>query len=147
MPHGIRVDPLGNVWVTDVGRHQVFTTQTTFFTFHLASFYLFGFYFTKVLKFAYSNTDEPVLVIGENNVPGSDQSHFCKPTDVAVLQNGDFFVADGYCNSRIMKFDKNGKFKMQWSSDEHGSPGHFFIPHALALHEPSGKSRVFGKFF
>lgn len=29
-------------------------------------------------------------------VPGSDDNHFCKPTDVAVAENGDFFVSDGY---------------------------------------------------
>ena len=32
------------------------------------------------------------------------------PTAVAVSQTtGDFFVADGYCNSRVMKFNKDGK--------------------------------------
>lgn len=54
--------------------------------------------------------DKPSLTLGEAFVPGSDDAHFCKPTDVAVASNGDFFVADGYCNSRIMKFDKNGNF-------------------------------------
>jgi peptidylamidoglycolate lyase len=38
---------------------------------------------------------EPDLIIGEKFVPGNDDKHFCKPTDVAVAQNGDFFVADG----------------------------------------------------
>jgi hypothetical protein len=43
-------------------------------------------------------------------VPGSDEKHFCQPTDVAVSENtGFFFVADGYCNSRILKFDRKGK--------------------------------------
>jgi len=37
----------------------------------------------------------PSLVLGEKLVPGSDDTHFCKPTDVAVANNGDFFVADG----------------------------------------------------
>jgi hypothetical protein len=31
------------------------------------------------------------------------------PTAVAVAASGDFFVADGYCNSRVMKFNKDGK--------------------------------------
>ena len=76
MPHGLTVDKDGNIWVTDVGRHQV-------------------------LKFAPNNTNEPILQIGEIFVPGNDKKHFCQPADVAVLRNGDFFVADGYCNSRI----------------------------------------------
>jgi hypothetical protein len=78
-----------------------------------------------------------VLEIGEKNIPGSDKSHFCKPAGVAVFKNGDFFVADGYCNSRIMKFDQYGNYLTEWSSNEEGKPGHFNIPHALALHEDS----------
>ena len=43
---------------------------------------------------------------------GTDEKHFCKPTDVAVSERtGDFFVADGYCNSRILKFSSDGKLK------------------------------------
>ena len=50
------------------------------------------------------------MVLGEAFVPGSDEKHFCQPTSVAVSEEtGVFFVADGYCNSRIMKFDANGK--------------------------------------
>lgn len=85
----------------------------------------------------YNDTTTPALIVGEKNVPGTDKLHFCKPADVAVFKNGDFFVADGYCNSRIMKFDKFGQYLMEWSSDEEGRPGHFNIPHGLALHEAS----------
>ena len=35
------------------------------------------------------------LIIGTKFEPGSDSHHFCQPTDVAVLANGEFFVADG----------------------------------------------------
>ena len=43
---------------------------------------------------------------------GHDEKHFCKPTDVAVSEKtGDFFVADGYCNSRILKFSSDGRLK------------------------------------
>lgn len=50
------------------------------------------------------------MKLGERMKPGSDKKHFCKPTDIAIAHNGHFFVADGYCNKRIMKFDQNGKF-------------------------------------
>lgn len=46
--------------------------------------------------------------------PGSDNEHFCKPTDVAVAASGDFFVADGYCNARIMKYTPDGKLVAQF---------------------------------
>ena len=37
-------------------------------------------------------------------MPGSDQSHFCKPAGVAVSkQDGAVFVADGYCNNRVLE--------------------------------------------
>lgn len=110
MPHGLKIDSEGNIWVTDVGRHQV-------------------------LKFAPNNTKEPILAVGEQMVPGNDRNHFCQPADIAILKNGDFFVADGYCNSRIAKFNKAGEYLTEWSSEEEGMPSHFFVPHSLALHE------------
>ena len=54
----------------------------------------------------------PDLVLGVAFESGKDAKHFCKPTDVAVSETtGDFFVADGYCNSRILKFSSEGKLK------------------------------------
>jgi peptidylamidoglycolate lyase len=49
-------------------------------------------------------------------VPGSDETHFCKPTDVAVAKSGEVFVSDGYCNSRIIKFSADGKFISSFGS-------------------------------
>jgi hypothetical protein len=47
--------------------------------------------------------------------PGSDQNHFCQPTDVAVdPDTGAIYVSDGYCNSRIVQFSPNGNFLTQW---------------------------------
>jgi len=111
MPHGVTVDKKGNIWVTDVGSHQVMKLDKDF---------------------------KPVMTLGEKMVPGSDEKHFCQPTDVAVLSNGDFFVADGYCNSRIMKFDANGKLLTSFGAPTDEFPaenGEFFVPHSLALIE------------
>ena len=45
------------------------------------------------------------LVFSPQFEPGSDDVHYCKPTSVAVESSGDtFYVADGYCNSRIIKY-------------------------------------------
>ena len=46
--------------------------------------------------------------------PGNDEKHFNRPTDIAWLPDGTFFVSDGYGNTRVVKFDKNGKFLMTW---------------------------------
>ena len=57
-------------------------------------------------------TEKPDLVLGVAFESGKDEKHFCKPTDVAVSERtGDIFVADGYCNSRILKFSSDGKLK------------------------------------
>lgn len=48
----------------------------------------------KVIKIPVDPTDAG-LVLGEAMKPGSDNEHFCKPTDVAVASNGHFFVSDG----------------------------------------------------
>lgn len=48
-------------------------------------------------------------MLGDAFKPGRN-NQFCKPTSVASLEeNGDFFVADGYCNSRIIKYSFNGQ--------------------------------------
>uniref|UniRef100_A0A914XQF4 peptidylamidoglycolate lyase n=1 Tax=Plectus sambesii TaxID=2011161 RepID=A0A914XQF4_9BILA len=112
MPHGLTVDHEDNVWVTDVALHQV-------------------------MKFR-KGEDKPSLTLGEAFVPGNDDAHFCKPTDVAVASNGDFFVADGYCNSRIMKFDKNGNLLTKFGGKNAGFPagaGQLNVPHSITLIE------------
>ena len=47
----------------------------------------------KVFKLTAAGKVE--LVIGEQFVNGDDDKHFCKPTDVAVTKDGEFFVSDG----------------------------------------------------
>lgn len=111
MPHGLTVDSSGNVWITDAGLHQVFKLD--------------------------KNLNE-LMSLGEKLVPGSDNAHFCKPTDVAVMGNGDFFVADGYCNSRIMKFDKRGVFITSFgrpNGDYEITDGSLLVPHSITILE------------
>ncbi|XP_017045041.1 peptidyl-alpha-hydroxyglycine alpha-amidating lyase 1 isoform X1 [Drosophila ficusphila] len=115
MPHGLTVDPEDNVWVTDVAMHQVF-------------------------KFPPRGGDgKPLLTLGEVFQPGTGRK-FCKPTSVAVLDNGDFFVADGYCNARILKYSPTGELILSWGQNSFSgvsydvAPQNYFaIPHALTL--------------
>jgi DNA-binding beta-propeller fold protein YncE len=60
------------------------------------------------------------------------QYQFNRPTDVAFDAAGNIFVADGYGNSRVVKYDKNGKFiKM---AGTRGSQGlQFSLIHAIAV--------------
>ncbi|XP_046521858.1 peptidyl-glycine alpha-amidating monooxygenase isoform X7 [Equus quagga] len=112
LPHGLSVDKDGNYWVTDVALHQVF-------------------------KLDPNSKEGPLLILGRSMQPGSDQNHFCQPTDVAVDPNtGTIFVSDGYCNSRIVQFSPTGRFITQWgeeSSESDPKPGQFRVPHSLAL--------------
>ncbi|ALC42145.1 Pal1 [Drosophila busckii] len=116
MPHGLHIDPEDNVWLTDVALHQVF-------------------------KFPPRGAGgRPLLTLGTAFHPGNGIKKFCKPTAVAVLNNGDFFVADGYCNARIVKYSKQGEQILVWGENSFSGfsydvapPNFFAIPHALTL--------------
>ena len=58
------------------------------------------------------------MTLGTPMASGNDATHFARPTDIAWLPDGTFFVSDGYVNTRVVKFDQNGKFLMTW-----GQPG------------------------
>lgn len=105
MPHGLTVDRNDNLWLTDVGRHQVF-------------------------KFALDG--RLLLTLGERGVAGEDSAHFNLPTDVAVRADGGFYVSDGYGNTRVLRFDAHGRFLSQWGKPGKGA-GEFDLPHGIAL--------------
>jgi DNA-binding beta-propeller fold protein YncE len=63
---------------------------------------------------------------------GAQSDVFRRPTDVAWDSAGNIYVADGYGNSRIAKFDKNGKFVKSWGSRGR-EPGQFNTPHGIAI--------------
>ena len=107
MPHGLRVDNKNNIWVTDVGLNQVFK---------------------------FSHDGKLILKMGEAKVPGNDAGHFNQPTDVAVEKDGSFYVADGYGNSRIVKFSPSGKYLFEWGA-KGNKDGQFNIPHGITIDE------------
>lgn len=105
MPHGLAVDKENNIWLTDVGLHQIFK---------------------------FSHEGKLLMKLGVAKVPGNDSLHFDLPTDVAIADDGTFYVSDGYGNSRIVKFSATGKFIKSWGT--YGSlPGEFIIPHGIAI--------------
>ncbi|KAI5085726.1 peptidyl-glycine alpha-amidating monooxygenase isoform X3, partial [Silurus meridionalis] len=73
--------------------------------------------FYQVFKLSSDGKEKPLLVLGEAFVPGSDKSHFCQPTDVAVdPDTGNIYVSDGYCNTRILTFSPEGKYLSHWGA-------------------------------
>ena len=71
---------------------------------------------------------------GGGGLPGAGTPGdlFNQPTDVAWDAAGDIFVADGYRNSRVAKFDKNGRFIKSWGS-KGAEPGMFDTPDSIAV--------------
>lgn len=104
-PHGLTIDHENNVWITDTRLHQVF-------------------------KFTHDG--KLLLTLGEAEVPGWDAGHFNQPTQVAPLADGSFYVGDGYGNSRVAKFDRNGKFLFEWGSPG-DQQGQFDNPHGVMI--------------
>jgi len=105
MPHGLTIDREDNVWLTDVGLHQVIKCTPD---------------------------GKPLLTFGTAQEPGADQTHFNLPTDVAVLADGSFFVSDGYKNTRVVKFTADGRYEFEWGG-KGDAPGQFNLPHGIAL--------------
>jgi DNA-binding beta-propeller fold protein YncE len=104
-PHGLRIDSEDNLWVTDDGSHVV-------------------------LKL--SPEGRVLLVLGRRGMAAEAEWLFNQPTDVAFGKNGEFYVSDGYGNSRIMKFDRDGNFIKSWGKYGTG-PGEFNLPHSVVV--------------
>jgi DNA-binding beta-propeller fold protein YncE len=110
-PHGLRIDREGHVWLTDIGHHQV-------------------------MKF---DADGRLLLsLGRQGQAGKGPEQFDRPTDVAFTPSGDFYVSDGYGNTRVLKFSKDGKLLKQWGTPGTG-PGEFNLPHSICV---DAKGRV-----
>jgi hypothetical protein len=120
-PHGLEVDPQGNIWVTDAAAVERTSGPAGRGRGHQA------------VKF--SPTGEVLLRLGTPGVAGTDASHFNAPSDVVVAPNGDIFVADGHgdtTNNRVVKFRADGTFLKAWGRTGYG-PGEFRTLHALAI--------------
>jgi DNA-binding beta-propeller fold protein YncE len=103
--HGLHIDPGDNVWVTDVGRHLV-------------------------MKFDAAGA--LLMKLGVDGESGCDERHFAQPTHVCVAPSGEFFVTDGYGNSRIVKFSAQGKYLLEWGR-RGTDPGEFHTPHVIVV--------------
>jgi hypothetical protein len=106
-PHKVKIspyDPERHVWVVNDARQVIYE-------------------FTNDGK-------QLVMTLGETDVTGTDETHFGQPQDLTFLPDGSILVADGLRNSRVVKFDKNGKFVSQWGTRGNG-PGQFVGLHGI----------------
>ena len=63
---------------------------------------------------------------------GAEGESFVRPTDVAWDAAGNIYVADGYGNARIAKYEPGGKYIKSWGS-RGTAPGQFNIVHGIAI--------------
>jgi peptidylamidoglycolate lyase len=105
VPHGITIDRQNNIFLTDVALQQIF-------------------------KFTHDG--KLIFAIGEPRVGAWDATHFNEPTDIAIRPDGTFYVSDGYVNSRVALFDRNGKWLREWGKKGTGE-GEFRNPHGLVF--------------
>lgn len=108
LAHGVRVDRDGFIWITDNTDNFV----------------------QKV-----SPDGKVLMTLGKAGATGDNNSQesFDGPADVFVVPNGDVFIADGYRNSRVVQFSKDGKFLRKIGGVKGTEPGQFNIPHSVVV--------------
>jgi peptidylamidoglycolate lyase len=92
----------------------------------------------QVMEFT-NDGKQLVLTLGTKREAGEDDKHFNRPADICWLPDGAFFVADGFGNNRVVKFDRNGKYLMAWGHKGTG-PGEFNLVDAVTV---DAKRRVY----
>jgi sugar lactone lactonase YvrE len=107
--HSIMFDPEGNIWTTDAQNGHV------------------------VQK--YDASGKLLMTLGKKGMAGDDTSTdlFNAPNAVAIAPNGDIYVSDGYINSRVVHFDKTGKFIRIIGGKKGSEPGQLQLPHGVVI--------------
>src|ERR1700733_2169100 len=117
--HAVRVDAQDNIWAVDEGSNMVIKFNPE----------------GRVVM-TLGRRPEPVDALAAPPPPGPAANPgkyiFDRPTDVGWDPAGNIFVSDGYGNSRVVKYDKNGRFIASVGS-KGSEPGQFNLPHTLAV--------------
>jgi DNA-binding beta-propeller fold protein YncE len=157
---GVDVSPTGNIVALNRGAHPVmeFTSDGTFVRSwgegsdqfdgaHQVRFNAQGdlWYVASAdnVIFRFDSEGRTIGRLGNNPEPWTWETHviehavpgpanFYHPTDIGWSSDGSSFVADGYGNSRVAKFSKDGNFVKAWG-ERGGQPGNFNTPHALVV--------------
>jgi hypothetical protein len=115
--HAIRVDKDDNIWAVDKGSDMIIK-----FNPEGRVVMVFG------RKKEASEENGPWTRVNPPRPPIDGQ--FRQPTDVTWDKEGNIFISDGYINSRIAKYDKNGDWIKSWGTPGNG-PSQFNTPHGI----------------
>jgi hypothetical protein len=117
--HAVRVDKDDNIWVVDEGSNMVIK-------FNPAGRVV------MTLGRRPEAIEELANFSGQGGYSGANRPYsFNRPTDVAWDAQGSIFVSDGYGDSRIVKYDRNGRF-VKSAGVRGNQPGQLNLPHTLA---------------
>ena len=116
--HVVRIDKDDNIWAVDKGSDMVIKFNPE------------G---RVVMVFGRKKeaSDEAVPWTRVNPPRPAIDGMFRQPTDVTWDTEGNIFISDGYINSRVAKFDRNGNWLKQWG-ERGNKPGEFNTPHSIA---------------
>src|SRR6202171_6229887 len=118
--HSVRIDKDDNIWAIDKGSDMIVK-------FNQAGRVMMVFGRRKESADhdtqPWENVDPPLPAV---------DGLFRQPTDVAWDSEGNTYITDGYINSRVAKYDKNGDWVKSWGSKGTG-PGQFNLPHSIAV--------------
>ncbi len=118
-PHAIILDKEDNVWLVERNDCQImkFTSDGQLLM-------------TVGLKGFRSDTGADNSDFSSNG--WRDVTHggdpFNLPAGIAINDEGEIFIADGYANARVHKFEANGRYVESWGGPGNG-PGQFNLPH------------------
>jgi len=129
--HSVRFDKYENLWVVDKGTNAV------------VKFNPAG-YVTMNLGRRPEGPDDPEESYysprrNAAQTPVHVDGQFRQPTDIAWDSDDNIYVSDGYTNSRVAKFDKNGAWIKSWGSRGPGgahaneNPSQFSTPHNIGI--------------
>src|SRR5262247_4867777 len=118
--HTVRVDKDDNIWATDKGSDMVVK-----FSPEGRVEMVFG------RKSEASDLDAHPHERNANPPLPAVDGRFRQPTDVTWDPQGNIYISDGYVNSRVAKYDKNGDWVKSWGQRGKG-PSQFNTPHSIA---------------
>ena len=113
--HGIAAGPDGAVWLIDTNGHSVMKLSPE----------------GRLL----------MVIANAGRLPGDNSAEYAfnRPTHMAFRPDGGFYVSDGYGNSRVVQYTKDGEHVRHWGGMG-VEPGRFNTVHSVAV---DGQGKVY----